>query len=499
MGLPISSEQWPPSPWDQIYGKYREWGAWYSGQHEDLVSVYSGMGYGNSNGISTSGVVSRYQFTGGIVGSIARLFWGTPPSRNTYNSAKLHVPVAEEISAEGAYQLFNNPPKIYTPSQIHQDRIDQYLEAGLFVQLMQAAELSCALSGVFIRATYDLSISEVPILSVIGPECAVPFFYYDHLQSVILWRVLSEADGRYIRHLEYHTPGVIEHGLYVGDRNSLGKRIPLSENPQTANLNPEAPSPIGKLDCIYIPNLKTRIWRDRGVASCLGRSDYGSIVSLMDALDESYTSWMRDIRLGKARLLVPQNYLDTGGRGKGASFDLDRDVFVSMNVLAEKGKLEITPNQFQIRFQEHGATCQALLERILSGSGYSEQTFGLTGEVAMTATEANARERRTFVTRAAKIEIWKRKIADLIKIMLAVDLSLGRLPELKDEIIVQFPPPVQEGRKVLAEISQLLFNAKAASTKTLVALNNPGWDDTQILQEVAEINSLVPINQLPAA
>ncbi|MGH3834090.1 MAG: phage portal protein [Pseudonocardiaceae bacterium] len=497
MPLPVADSQWPPAVWRDVYGKYREWGAWYSGDYGQLSSVYGGAAYQTQGYVDQSGVVSRYQFTGGVMGSIARFFWGTPPSKNTYNSAKLHIPTAEEIASEGAYQLFNNPPKIYTPSKIHQARIDYYVEQGLFIQLMHAAELSCALSGVFIRGTYDFSVSDIPILSVVSPDCALPTFYFDRLRGAILWRVISEEKSKVVRHLESHDPGIIEHGVYVGDYQHLGKRVPLSQYPETANLDNEAPSMVGSLDVIYVPNLWTRIWRDKGMASSLGRSDYGSVTSVMDALDEAYTSWMRDIRLGKARILVPQQYLDSGGRGKGATFDLDRDVFVSLNVMAAKDKLEITPSQFDIRYEEHANTCSALLERILSGSGYSEQTFGLTGEVAMTATEANARERRTFVTRAAKIEIWRRKVADLIRIMLGIDTTLGIVPPLTEEINVQFPPPVQEGRKVLAEISQLLSNAKAASRKTLVALNNPTWDTEQVMAEVAEIERMVPLDDIP--
>lgn len=500
MPLPPSDSEWPPAIWKDVYAKYREWGAWYSGDYGQLSGVYGGSSYQTSGTVDQSGVVSRYQFTGGVMGSIARFFWGTPPSRNTYSSAKIHIPVAEEIAAEGAYQLFNNPPNIHTESKIHQTQIDKYVDKGLFVQLLQAAELSCALSGVFIRATYDFTVSDLPILSVISPDNALPTFHYDQLKAVLFWRVIAEEkSGKVIRHLESHEPGIIEHGLYIGDATSLGKRVSLDRRPETAKLDTERPSTIGSLDVVYVPNLKTRLWRNRGMAASLGRSDYGSVTPIMDALDEAYTSWMRDIRLGKARLMVPQQYLDSEGRGKGATFDLDRDVFVALNVMAAKDKMEITPSQFDIRFQEHSDTCTALLERILSGSGYSEQTFGLTGEVAMTATESESRQRRTFVTRAAKVEIWKRKVSELCRIMLDIDSTLGVIPRLprEIEIIVQFPPPVQESRKVLAEISQLLANAKAASRRTLVALNNPTWEKEQIDKEIAEIDNMVPVNELP--
>jgi A118 family predicted phage portal protein len=484
MPLPDKSDtRWPPPPFDGVQDKYTEWAAWYSGEPSEIAGVYKGIP-----------VASKYQYYGGVVGAVARFFWGQPPSKGSSQSSKLHVPVAEEIASEGSLQLFKNPPRIATDSVDHQERIDRYIEKGLFIKLLEAAEVACALSGVYIRVGFDDDISDIPLVSIIHPDSAVPAFYYDFLVGATAWRVIAEENGKIWRHLELHEDGMIFHGLYLGDNKTLGRRIPLTDRTETAELEEESEIPASVLDMIYVPNLKTRAWRTKGQASNLGRSDYGSVLSLMDALDEAYTSWMRDLRLGKARLIVPQQYLESAGQGKGASLDLDKEVFVELNVMASKDKMEITPNQFAIRFQEHAATCQALFERIISGCGYSAQTFGATGDVAMTATESNARERRTFDTRSSKIEIWERKVGELIRLMLEVDAQRGIVPAfpIDTELLVEFPPPVQESQKVLAEVAQLLRNAEAASTETLVRLIHPEWEDDRVDEEVASILDEAP-------
>lgn len=483
MTMPASGTKWPPPPFDHVQDKYSEWAAWYGGLTDDLAQLYGGIAGG--------GVATKYQFFGGVVGRLARYFWGTPPSRGSTTSAKLHIPVAEEIATQGSYQLFKNPPEITTKSEDHQRRIEEYVEDGLFIKLLEAAEVSCALSGVYLRVGYDLDVSDFPLLTVHHPDLAVPQFYYGQMTSCILWQILEDVGGRVIRHLELHNPGSIEHAVFAGDHKHLGTEVPLSERPETEYLERTTYTGIDDLDVIYVPNLRTRIWRDKGAAANLGRSDYGSVISLMDALDETYTSWMRDVRLAKGRLMVPQHYLETEGRGKGAMFDLDKEVFVELNVLSGKDKMEITPSQFDIRFEEHRSTCTEILERILSGSGYSTQTFGFTGDVAMTATEANNRERRTFDTRSAKIEVWKRKTKCLIELMLDVDRVIGNVgpfvPTLDNEILIEFPPAVEESQLTLAQTALALRQAEAASTRVLVEIVHPDWDDVRVDEEVTLI------------
>jgi hypothetical protein len=97
----------------------------------------------------------------------------------------------------------------------------------------------------------------------------------------------------------------------------------------------------------------------------------------MDSLDEVYSSWQRDVRLAKARLIVPQQYLDNIGRGKGAVFDPSREVYSPISMMASAGGTnDIMANQFAIRVQEHQATAGEYINRIVQGAGYSGQTFG---------------------------------------------------------------------------------------------------------------------------
>ncbi|MCA1624172.1 MAG: phage portal protein [Acidobacteria bacterium] len=489
MDLPTDPNlQWPPSPYDTVQKKIQEYAAWYGGDPELLTGQYRSS--------TANRIIRPSQLSGGVVGFIARMFWGTPPTSGATNVSKLHIPIAEEISAEGGYQLFKNPPRLEVNDTQYQDRINDHIDKGLFAQLVEAAEVASALTGVFIRVGYDLDVSPDALLSIIHPDAAIPSFSHTFLREVIFWRTLSDESGKVLRHLEYHGPKVIRHALYEGDRSTIGKSVELTKHPETMRLQSEIDTGLPFLDVVYVPNLKTRIWRDIGQINNLGRSDFGSVLTLMDALDETYTSWMRDIRLGKARIIVPQDYLEEPTRGQGAIFDTDREVFVGLNIVGgNEDKMQIHPEQFSIRNESHAATAIALVERIISGSGYSAQTFGLSPDVAMTATESESRDKRTYDTRAAKISAWRRALPELTTIILATDAKLGTVKSISIplNIALEFPPPVRESVKTVSETAKTLRDAHAASTLILVRMVHPDWDDERVNEEVRLIDGVTPI------
>jgi len=483
MPLPTSNIKWPPAPFDTVSAKYKELAAWYSGDPQALMSYYG------SHVTSHSGERAS-QFYGGLVGAVSRIFWGTPKSRGTSYRNKLHIPLAEEIAAESSHQLFRRPPKIEVSTPEHQARIEKYIDNGLFVKLLEAAEISSALGDIYLRVGYDSKLSDMPLLSIVYPDLAIPTFSYDILTSVMFWRIIESETGRIYRHLELHERGSIQHGLYAGTATTIGSRVPLATVDETSRLKDEVDTKLLDLDCVFVPNLKTRTWHDLGQASNLGRSDYHSAIGTMDALDETWTSWMRDIHLGKARLIVPQGYLSTKGRGQESTFDLDQSVFVEMNALGGGGdKMEIHPNQFAIRYEAHSSTASALMERIVSGSGYSAQTFGLTPSVAMTATESDSRDSKTRNTRGAKIEVWKRAIAKLLSLMLQIDSQWGKVapPTAATKITIEFPPATEVPLSERAQTAKTMKEADAASRLILVRLLHPDWPGERVEEEVAMI------------
>ncbi|MCI0689064.1 MAG: hypothetical protein L0Y54_17805, partial [Sporichthyaceae bacterium] len=355
MPLPAGGP-WPPKDFTQVYDRLRSWSAWYSGNPDELGLVYgSATSYDQTSRERIQNHPSQYR--GGVVGLFARWFWGEPMPLGQKRT-KLHVPLAADIAATSADLLFSEPPAMTVADTGTQDRVDQLAGDGMHATLLEAAEAGAALGGVYLRVVWDNEIHNRPWLNAVHADAAIPEWQWDRLSALTVWREITRDGNVVVRHLERHEPGVILHGLFAGSAQQLGKPIGLSAYPETENLQPEVRTGVKTLTAVYVPNMRpNRLWRSMPQAMYCGRSDYSGSEPLLDALDEVYSSWMRDVRLAKARLLVPDAYLQSAGPGRGALFDAEREVFTGLQMLAgpDKGSM-ITPAQFAIRVDEHQRT-----------------------------------------------------------------------------------------------------------------------------------------------
>jgi hypothetical protein len=207
-----------------------------------------------------------------------------------------------------------------------------------------------------------------------------------------------------------------------------------------------------------------------------------------------WSSWLRDIRLAKSRLIVPTDYTQNLGRGQGATFDLDQELYVPIKTpLGDSGGDEITINQFAIRVAEHQQTCEELIEAIIRGAGFSVQTFGGYGDAAITATEVDARTDKTNTTRGKKILYVRPALADITYALLWVEQHMFGVDGIEaQKPKIEFPKPTQPDALTLAQTAQALRAARAASDETIVKTIHPDWTDKQVRAEVAAIAAQAP-------
>lgn len=486
------SETWPPKNLDDISAKHAEWDAWYVGEVTGLEQLYQRQSTGALNRPS--------QFRGGVTGALARFWWGkpVPHSGSGPYEDKFHVPIASDLCQASADILFAQPPSLIHGDKRIQSELDRAVEEGLVKQLATGGEIGAALGDVYLRVTWDFSIAERSFITAVHADAAIPEFRWGRLIAVTFWRQLSDGDGQVMRHLERHELdgngiGVVYHGLYQGTTDYLGTLVPLTEHTSTAALQVNADGFISTeskgLAVVHWPN-KTpqRRWRQHEIGAHLGRSDLDGIEGPMDKLDMVYSSWMRDIRLAKGRLIVPSFMLEHNGPGMGASFDTEQDVYTPVNAPPrEDGASQITPQQFEIRTADHLSTCQEIVEVILRSAGYSKQLFGEEDGVAMTATEVSAKDRRSTLTRNRKIREVQPALVQLLTKKLAVDRALFRTGVNVDAPVVEFAEASQSTPDQLAQTTNYLFQAQSASVKTRVAMMHPDWDEKQIAAEAASI------------
>ena len=508
--LPSESAPWPPPASHPIAHQMRVWDALYVGDPDRLSWVFYNLGQSSPVGrsfFSTTGEPgipgSRPgQNRGGLLGSVTRTFWGLPVPPGEKRT-KLHVPIASDIAETSADLLFSKAPVVTAKSSANQAALEELMDDGMHATLLEAHEMASALGGVYLRVVWDTDLSPRAWIDMVPADAAIPTWSYNKLVAVTFWHVLSDTGKQVVRHLETHLPSqnAIIHRVHVGNQDSLGSPRPLTDFEETRPLAqyltdgdaitfPDMPKDASTV--VYIPNKRpNRIWRGLGAqAAPLGRSDYSGAEGMMDALDESYSSWQRDLQLAKMRLLVPQGMLDNIGRGKGAVFEPDREVFSPVASLTGGGPQDIVANQFAIRWQEHQGTCNDLVGKIVKAAGYSGQTFGeYDGDgAAMTATEVEARERRSLITRDKKILYSRPPLRDIYYGWLSVQATMFNAPGVTPERPeIDFAEVVLPNMMELSQTASALAQAEAASKQTLVQMVHPDWTQAEVDEEVDRI------------
>lgn len=488
MPLPTGDMTWPPTDL-RVQQSHADWAAWYSSDPDALMDRYA------NRGVRELPEQRPVQQRDGIWGRLARWFWGAPIPVGERRTS-MHVPLAADICRTSSELLFSEPPKLIAPegATATQDALDALVDGGLHPALLEGGEICAALGGVYPRLVWDVTVSDRPWVDMVAADRAVPEFAYGRLKAVTFWTVLERDGTTVVRHLERHEPGVILHGLYAGTPTQLGKPLPLAARPETRDLKPQVPTGIPLLTAVYVPNVRpARAWRNRPKAAGLGASDLQGIEPVLDALDETYSSWMRDLRNGKGRVIVPESMLTSNGPGQGVSYDTERNIFTPLNMLQRPGdsnKLDVV--QFDIRVTEHRDTSRELMEIAVRQAGYAGATFGLDGEgQAVTATEVKARQTRSLTTRARKALYWQPAMQDILTAWLAISAAMFHVPglDLSEPPRIEFPDGITESQQEIATALQLLTAAEAASTQVKVETLHPDWDTDQVAAEVERIHT----------
>jgi hypothetical protein len=525
-----ASSAWPPPAMQAILDSLSVWDAWYTGDVQGLETVYAQT--------STA-------FQGGLWGGIRRFFWGSPnPAQASQAPVKVHEPVAASVCRMSTSLLFG---ELFTPvfrndhdaddvtgdtrpgavdGQAKADatytkataRVQELLDDEAHAALLHAGELAAAHGGVFlVGAIHKATHPHGPFVQVRAVDTAVPEFSFGKLTAVTFWTRLAPRAGQQYLLLERHEVGRITWGLYESNSDRmLGTPVDLRAHPDAAAVIPMLDehgdgmaTELDSLDVVYLPNVTpNRRWRKHPVGQYLGRSDLDGAEDLMDSLDEVVTSYLRDFRLGKTRIMVPKGFLQAGKPGEGATFDTNQEVFTelgqesigSFNPNASGNALgqQITTFQPGIRHLEHEAGRQVLKEAVYEACGYSAQTFGAEGDMAVTATEVTAREKQTILTRSHKVLVATPAVVDLLCILMDLDAAHFDGPGRNDIVpLVEWPDAASDSPKVLAETLQALNMAEATSIRTRVETLHPDWSKEQVAEEVQQIRDDVAVLPIP--
>jgi hypothetical protein len=547
MPLPAADIPWPPVNLMAMYTKMSEWAAWYSGDPERIMGAYVMQSAIQSQGTGVpwwrfwsraragkegaQRALLHVPLASDLAATSGALLFGEPPTIRVraaralpddptedkcpqcgmdQSVGKMAHPAEPHTLADvlaGSVQMgemIKPKAKPQTPEEKAEERLLKMVEeGGVYARLAMAAESAAAIGGVYIYPVWDKDLRPFPIMGVAQSDMAVPEWKHGYLTAVTFHRTVQGEGNRVLRLLERHEVEgtgptrkcVILSALYSGTEDRLGVQVNLGVGDTWGDAPPppdRVELPFDELDVEYVPNiLPNRLWR----ASNMGIADIQGSESLLDALDETYASWMRDVRLAKARILVPREYLrpDPDSTSGQPSFDLDQEIYVGMDM--EPGMTASTQSmlahQFQIRYEEHDATASALIDRIVSNAGYAPTTLGADAK-GKSASGIRVTEHKTLLTLRKKGGWWRHAIANTLYRMQVID------KEFFDSGIEPIKPSVLTADSIidnpleLAQTAMALRTAQAASTETLVRIVHPDWSEGEVQAECDRIEDDKP-------
>lgn len=483
---------WPPPELAKVTARVAECRVMWEGDPSKLDDFYA-----KNN--STTG--SRK----GLRGLVDK-FWGREHTDPNQASKRFHAPIAADIAMLSAVSLFSKPPTIVAAEDELdgvQDRVDTLFNIPRFHSgLYTAGETSSALTGVFGRVVWDDKIQQGTWIEWIDPDHAIPEWSRGRLKAVTFFTELESDDPREVwRHLERYEMGRIVHELYKGTPTSLGAVQPLEYHDATkdivVDLGVDGASivDLGVEDALaveYVPNkLPNPEWSQDPKLRNLGGSDVGApdLVPVYHQIDRVYSSLMRDFRVAQARMYASRDVLQNRGAGGGQYLPDDQEMFSPVGTaIGKEGSAEslFQFHQPAIRVLEHDQGGDMLLREVLRRTGYSPVSFGMSDEVAQTATEAAGKKEWTVLTTEGKARYFGTAIQHLTTVALRIDkVKFPQLGvDLSEPLDVEWPPFAQESDLARGQTVQAWSVAKAASTKTMVRYLHQDWDDTQVDDEV---------------
>lgn len=238
---------------------------------------------------------------------------------------RIHVPVAADIAATSSDLLFSEEPRFTCFDEeteddcsVHQSRLDELVALNNVHGLLNEAAETCAVLGdVYLKLNSRPEEADHPILTITQGDRAWPEYVLGVLKCIHFFDILKRDTQKNIvwRIYERYERGKITMAVFKGSSSDLGTED-SSGMLEQLGYAPEVKLPVQDMLAVHIPNIRPNRM-DR--SSVHGRSDCDGLRGLMDSLDETYSSWMRDVRLAKARLIVPSMSMVASFRSRPSS------------------------------------------------------------------------------------------------------------------------------------------------------------------------------------
>ena len=392
----------------------------------------------------------------------------------------VHSGLPYSISATKARVLFSSPVIVTVEdSETDQERLENILTLNTMDLINKTAVKTASWSGC---VAYKIMIKpdvDYPIVQVFDKRRFEILTINNRIQEIV-FITHFKVDSNLFEFHERYGFGFIRSHLFEVVSHDDKKEVGLTTIEQTKNTEPLVEFLGDFMAAVFVPN-ETR-W---------GRSDYQGQLSEFDALDEAWSGFVRDVRLGAANVYIPESMQQRDIDGKLIKFnEFNNNINMLANDMKEKTVNKLEFQQPEIRADDYKITLNQIKDNILENVGIAPVTMGRQTEVVDSGIARQDKEKPTIRTRSEMIEIWKPSLEELYeKSLKSQDLIDGNNKvEPKDYIVnATFPAYIEPNSP------EEIINAKDLVTEGLMSKKKMMMDhlkrtDDEADAEIAQIN-----------
>lgn len=318
----------------------------------------------------------------------------------------------------------------------------------------------------------DKKITNYPILEMYNPMEYKTIHKRGRLQAIIFINKIP-VDKEMYELDEIYGKGFIDYELYQIKGNGERKKIDLSYLEETSELKR-----------IELSNKDISLAGEKKN----DKSDYDGIISEFDALDETYSQLMDEIRLGRSEVYVPENLLTN------KTFDRFRKNFpVLAPDMKETGKNVIEHVQPDIRSTEYSSTINVLVNNILINVGLSPFTVGIDDGIGANSSgdSLTKREATSLRTRNEMVKTWEIFLVEMFtKLLISNDLFNKNVLQEYD-VKVNFEEYITPSRdEIIAQTSEMVDKGIIDTEKAIDEIYGDMLQDEEKLRILANTGNV---------
>lgn len=378
---------------------------------------------------------------------------------------------------------FSEQCEITVDDEVYQEYVLKCFEVNNFWERMPEIIASAyALGGCAVKIIIK---NKMPIIDFVHGNSFLPVEWIGNKITKGAFVTVTKKNSYFYKLIEMQSYGKTEYKLFKScSQNELGSPCELSELYSFGELADY------KSDYPMFAYFKPCVSNNAEYDTPLGMSIFANAVDTLKSLDVAFDSFSREFILGKKRIIVPSNSIQTVVDAKSGElvryFDTDDEVFVALK--AEDGEnLKISDNTVALRINEHVSAINALLNILCFQVGLSAGTLSFDAVQGMkTATEVVSQDSKTARTIKSNKNLLTEAVETIVNAVISAGIYLGDLQPKEYTVTVGWQDNIIVDDNTLIDNNIKLVSAGLKS-KVKAIMEVQKCDEKTALEEIKRI------------